>query len=122
MTTLHAAMPENRLISRDYSRDDLRGLIDLVARRWNVTRQEILGRRRCAHIAEPRQVVMYIARTVCRMPSSLIADEITRSDHTTILYGQRSIARRMTVDADLMLYVEAAKKEFLDLCKARRAA
>lgn len=69
-------------------------ILDEVARKYELSINELLGCRRSRHIAWPRQEVMYRASKETRASLPQIGAVLKR-DHTTILFGIRAHERRM---------------------------
>ncbi len=76
-------------------------IIRIVARYYNVARDEILSARRTASIVRPRQVAMYLARFLTLKSLPEIGRHIGDRDHTTILSGVNKIARLRKTDPGL---------------------
>ena len=73
---------------------------DRVASHYRLTRDEMLSNRRSRAVARPRQIAMYLAKTMT--PRSL--PEIGRRfgrDHTTVLHAVRAIEGRRAEDSEL---------------------
>lgn len=67
----------------------------MVCRRFpGVTRSDILSERRTKDIVLPRQIAIFLARTITLKSMPAIGRAFKR-DHTTILYGYRKIKRSM---------------------------
>jgi chromosomal replication initiator protein len=67
-------------------------LIELVARTWNTTVDELLGRDRSQKIAEPRQVAMYLLRQETDASLPQIGEVLGGRDHTTVMYAIEKIS------------------------------
>ncbi len=76
-------------------------IIELVAREWQVTTQELLGRDRSQKIAQPRQVAMYLLRkrTDCSLPQ--IGEILGGRDHSTVMYAIEKISNEIETKSDL---------------------
>ncbi len=81
---------------RNPSIDDI---IRVVAKYFGTTRVELLAHRRTAVIAFPRQIAMYLARTLTLRSLPEIGRRFANRDHTTIMHGHRKIARLILTDA-----------------------
>jgi chromosomal replication initiator protein len=76
----------------------------VVARQYNVSRQDLLSSRRTANVVRPRQVAMYLAKTLTLRSLPEIGRRFGGRDHTTVLHAVR------TVDADCKEDPEIAKQ------------
>ena len=63
----------------------------LVANHYNVTRGDIMSARRTANVVWPRQVAMYLAKTMTLRSLPEIGRRFGGKDHTTILHAVRKI-------------------------------
>lgn len=83
----------------EVSRKDLVHLIaDVVARHYALRISDIYGRTRLKSYAEARQVVMFAARTLCKMSYPEIGRRLENRDHTTVMSGVDVIDRRRQTD------------------------
>lgn len=84
-------------------------IVAVVASFYEVTTDDILGRRRSERFAFPRQVSMYLTRGRTRYSVCDIGDFIGGRDHTTVLHACRTIERRIGLDADTASHVNQIK-------------
>jgi hypothetical protein len=69
--------------------DDTTAILDRVAKKYGLTRRDLLGGSRCRHIAWPRQEAMAAIRAERRHLSyPAIARIFGGRDHTTIMHGE----------------------------------
>lgn len=80
---------------------ELDQVVDAVADYYGIDKGEIVGRRRSASVAEPRQVAMYLMRAETDASYPAIGQAIGGRDHTTILHGCEKITRLVERDANL---------------------
>jgi len=78
----------------------------VVARHYNVTRDDLISARRDRRLVYPRHIAMYLARTDAALPLPVIAREFCRGDHTTVIHAVRKIAA--LVETNLKLAGEIA--------------
>jgi chromosomal replication initiator protein len=83
----------------------------LVADYYNVTLDDMKGKRRDKHIVFPRQVAMYLVRE--ETPSSLpaIGKAFGGRDHTTALHSIEKIANELKEDERLRYEVQAIREK-----------
>ncbi len=84
-TALIDLLPQNRNIQPSK-------LIELVARAWNTSVDDLLGRDRSQKIAEPRQVAMYLLRQETDASLPQIGEVLGGRDHTTVMYAIEKIS------------------------------
>ena len=116
-------------LPRRISGDDI---VRAVACRYNVSRSDLASASREMHIVHPRQVAMYLVRTLTRKSFSEIGRRFFGGrDHTSVLHGVSKIRwaigergdkspsslRRPCVEIDQKLWqdIESLKRELLEL-------
>ena len=63
----------------------------VVARQYNVSRADLLSSRRTANVVRPRQIAMYLAKTLTLRSLPEIGRRFGGRDHTTVLHAVRKI-------------------------------
>ena len=63
----------------------------LVASNYNITVEDLKSKKRIAAIAVPRQIAMYICRTVLEESLPKIGIEFGGKDHTTVMHSVEKI-------------------------------
>lgn len=82
----------------------------VVARHYNVTRQELVSNRRTRIIVKPRQIAMYLSKTMTPRSYPEIGRHFGNRDHTTVLHAVRKIEGLMSKDTKLSHEVELLKR------------
>lgn len=85
-------------------------ILRVVAKHYNVTRADILSQRRTANVVKPRQVAMYLAKTLTLRSLPEIGRRFGGRDHTTVLHAVRKIEGLVGSDRSLADEVEALKR------------
>src|SRR5689334_9299949 len=83
----------------------------VVARQYNVSRSDLLSSRRAANVVRPRQVAMYLAKTLTLRSLPEIGRRFGGRDHTTVLHAVRKIEALVTKDTALCEEVESLKRQ-----------
>jgi chromosomal replication initiator protein len=83
----------------------------IVARHYNVSRPDLLSSRRTANVVRPRQVAMYLAKTLTLRSLPEIGRRFGGRDHTTVLHAVRKIEHLVGSDSALAEEVEALKRQ-----------
>ncbi|KIZ39288.1 MULTISPECIES: chromosomal replication initiator protein DnaA [Rhodopseudomonas] len=83
----------------------------IVARQYNVSRSDLLSSRRTANVVRPRQVAMYLAKTLTLRSLPEIGRRFGGRDHTTVLHAVRKIEGLVAKDAALSDEVELLKRQ-----------
>lgn len=71
----------------------------VVAAHYNITVEDLKSKKRNANISVPRQVAMYICRTVLEESLPKIGMEFGGKDHTTVMHSVDKIKKEITNDA-----------------------
>ena len=60
-------------------------VVDLVARKFNLTAEKLLGRDRTKDVAYPRQIAMYLLREEAKISFPQIGEALGGRDHSTVM-------------------------------------
>jgi chromosomal replication initiator protein len=83
----------------------------VVARQYNVSRSDLLSSRRTANVVRPRQVAMYLAKTLTLRSLPEIGRRFGGRDHTTVLHAVRKIEGLVGNDVALAEEIEILKRQ-----------
>ena len=83
----------------------------IVARHYNVSRGDLLSSRRTANVVRPRQVAMYLAKTLTLRSLPEIGRRFGGRDHTTVLHAVRKIENLVGNDTSLADEIETLKRQ-----------
>jgi chromosomal replication initiator protein len=83
----------------------------VVARQYNVSRADLLSSRRTANVVRPRQVAMYLAKTLTLRSLPEIGRRFGGRDHTTVLHAVRKIENLVNTDSALAQEIELLKRQ-----------
>ena len=88
-------------------------ILDIVAEHYNITIADLKSNKRSADIANPRQVAMYLIRTLSEKEYSLKAIGILLGgkDHSTVKYGIEKIEDEIKTDETLANTINIIKKK-----------
>ena len=82
-----------------------------VCTHFDITMEDLCGKRRSRDIARPRQIAMYMMRTMTELPLEKIGSLLGGRNHTTIMYACNLIASEIVTDPEM--------KEMIDDLSAR---
>ncbi|MFC3163241.1 chromosomal replication initiator protein DnaA [Ciceribacter thiooxidans] len=82
----------------------------VVARHYNVSRQELVSNRRTRMIVKPRQIAMYLSKTLTPRSFPEIGRRFGGRDHTTVLHAVRKIEELIGADTKLSHEIELLKR------------
>ena len=86
-------------------------IIDTVCEHFKIPIKDLRGSKRNANIAHPRQIAMYLCREMTDARFSDIAELLGRKDHSTIIYGYKTIKDEMDVSESTRNVVELLMKK-----------
>ncbi len=82
----------------------------VVAKHYNVSRQELVSNRRTRVIVKPRQIAMYLSKTLTPRSFPEIGRRFGGRDHTTVLHAVRKIEELISGDTKLSHEIELLKR------------
>ena len=82
----------------------------IVARQYNVSRADLLSSRRTANVVRPRQIAMFLAKTLTLRSLPEIGRRFGGRDHTTVLHAVRKIESLVGNDNVLAEEIELLKR------------
>jgi chromosomal replication initiator protein len=86
-------------------------IVDVVCEHFNVSKEDITSKKRNSEYVLPRQVIMYLIRTMTDTSLQTIADLLSKKDHTTIIHGVEKIADKIQTDEELSNKIDIIKKK-----------
>ena len=99
---------------REPKRVKIEDIQKLVAARYNVSRADILSERRTAAVVKPRQIAMYLSKSLTLRSLPEIGRRFGGRDHTTVLHAVRKIEKALGDDRTLSEEVELLKRMLMD--------
>jgi chromosomal replication initiator protein len=96
--------------TRDPKRVKIEDIQKLVATHFNVSRADILSSRRTANVVRPRQIAMYLSKTMTLRSLPEIGRRFGGRDHTTVLHAVRKIEGLVSTDSALSEELESFKR------------
>ncbi|MEP9376272.1 chromosomal replication initiator protein DnaA [Aquabacter sp. CN5-332] len=85
-------------------------ILRVVAKHYNVSRADLLSQRRTANVVKPRQIAMYLAKTLTLRSLPEIGRRFGGRDHTTVLHAVRKIDGLLATDRALAEEIEVLKR------------
>ena len=90
----------------------------IVADYFSLTPADLKGKKRTKAIVFPRQVAMYVVRSLTEFSTTEVGLEFGGRDHTTVLHACQRVAARLTTDATL----EPALHQIMNSLKQKTVA
>lgn len=95
---------------REPKRVKIEDIQRLVANHYNVSRADILSSRRTATVVRPRQIAMYLAKSLTLRSLPEIGRRFGGRDHTTVLHAVRKIEGMVAKDLELATEIDHLKR------------
>ena len=86
-------------------------IITTVAEHFGITNLEIASQKKNKEIVFPRQLAMYLCRTMTDVPLKTIGEYLGGRDHTTIMHGIDKISTELRTNEQLKSTIETLKKK-----------
>src|SRR3569623_2227791 len=96
--------------SREARRVRIEDILRIVSRHYKVPRNELLSSRRSRDVVRPRQIAMYLAKSLTSRSLPEIGRRFGGRDHTTVLHSVRKVEQMMKDDGDLCQEIELLKR------------
>lgn len=100
--------------SADSKRVRIEDIQKIVARQFNVNKNDLLSNRRTRVIVRPRQIAMYLAKVMTPRSLPEIGRRFGGRDHTTVLHAVRKIEALSAEDQKLAHEIELLKRLILE--------
>lgn len=91
--------PATQRIDKDLN-ERVNNLMKRICSEFDISKKELLSKRRLRYIVLPRQVLMYILRKEYKLTLERIATLLNKN-HATVLHSVNTIDNLMSYDSDL---------------------
>ncbi|PKM51089.1 MAG: chromosomal replication initiator protein DnaA [Firmicutes bacterium HGW-Firmicutes-7] len=98
------SLKENPAITIEY-------IVEVVSQHYNLNPEDITSKKRPREISYPRQIVMYLSRTLTDMSLPQIGNKLGKRDHTTIIHGYEKINTELKTDPILVNTISILTKK-----------
>ena len=86
-------------------------IINMVAEQFDITPADIVGNKRSSKIVYPRQIAMYLCRTMLDIPLTQVGTYIGNRDHTTVIHGINKIQDELETSEQTQKIIATLKKK-----------
>ena len=104
----------DRLMNNPIPEGRVDDILRVVSKHYNVSRADLLSQRRTATVVKPRQIAMYLAKTLTLRSLPEIGRRFGGRDHTTVLHAVRKIDGLIATDRALADEIEVLKRLTLE--------
>ena len=84
-------------------------IMDVVCEYFNVSKADLVGKKKNKEIVEPRQICMYLITEFLTTPLKEIGNIFGGRDHTTVIFARDKIAEQCNNETRIALYVKDLK-------------
>ena len=95
-------LQKEKIISADY-------IQEIVAKYFNIDKKDLISTKKSNDIAYPRQIAMYLCRTIGQMSFPKIGSEFGNRDHTTVMHAFNKIEKEVKENTNTKLIVDSVK-------------
>ena len=85
-------------------------IFSAVFKKYNVSKEDIKGKKRVKNITWARQVAIYLIREITELSFPDIG-EIVDKDHSTVIYSNNLVAKKITAEPMVNIEIEGLIKE-----------
>ena len=73
-------------------------IIDVVCKYYNVSKQDVTGKKKNKEVVDPRQMCIYLITELTDLPLTSIGGYFSGRDHTTIMHSRDKIADQARIN------------------------
>lgn len=95
-------LQKEKIISADY-------IQDVVSNYFKIDKKDLVSSKKSNDITYPRQIAMYLCRTVGQMSFPRIGKDFGGKDHTTVMHAYKKIEKEIKENTNTKLIVESVK-------------
>ena len=86
-------------------------IIEVVSEHFQISLDQMISKNRSSDIARPRQIAMYLCKTMTDIPLDSIGSLLGGRDHSTIIHGIKKIADEYDSNETTKNLIETIKKK-----------
>ena len=86
-------------------------IIEVVSEHFQISLEQIISKQRSNDIVRPRQIAMYLCKSMTNIPLDTIGTLLGKRDHSTIIHGIRKITEEYNSNENTRILIETIKKK-----------
>jgi chromosomal replication initiator protein len=86
-------------------------IIEVVTEHFNISMDQMISKTRSREIARPRQIAMYLCKTMTDAPLDSIGALLGKRDHSTIIHGVKTVAEEYDSNESTRDLIDTIKKK-----------
>ncbi|MEA3347485.1 MAG: chromosomal replication initiator protein DnaA [Pseudomonadota bacterium] len=102
-------LEEMNLLSWDEKNITIEEIIKAVSDHFKISTKDMLSRKKTRNIVFPRQVAMFLSRTITEESYPEIGNKFGGKDHTTVIYACKKIEKNISLDRKIATVIESLK-------------
>ena len=95
---------QNKVVTADL-------IIDVVCEHFQITREQIESRSRSADVAKPRQIAMYLCKSMTSLSQEAIGQKLGKKDHSTVIHGIRVVEKEYQSNENVRRTIDTIRKK-----------
>ena len=86
-------------------------IIEVVSEHFQISLDQMISKNRSSQIARPRQIAMYLCKTMTDTPLDSIGSLLGGRDHSTIIHGVNKVSEEYETNEDTHNLIDTIKKK-----------
>ncbi|MGN0351104.1 MAG: chromosomal replication initiator protein DnaA [Roseburia sp.] len=86
-------------------------IIEVVSEHFQISLDQMISKNRSSQIARPRQIAMYLCKTMTDTPLDSIGSLLGGRDHSTIIHGVNKVSEEYETNEDTKNLIDTIKKK-----------
>lgn len=115
LTEAYEAMKENMDEIKEGLSPDM--VIDTVCKYFNISKNDIVGKKKNKEIVEPRMICIYLICELLDLPLVAIGKKFGDRDHTTIMHARDKITEQLKTNNKIKVYITDIKDLLTKWCE-----
>lgn len=100
------ALVDTKNVSDSLNENNYDKLLSLVSKYYHITVSDLISSKRAYGYSLPRQITMYLLKSIYNLSYKKIGELLGKRDHSTILNGCRKIEEQIKINNDIKTVVE----------------
>jgi chromosomal replication initiator protein len=92
--------------NKDFIKSKITNVLDIVSDYYSISTTDLISKKRTRNFLYPRQIAMYIIKTLYDPPYKRIGSYFSNRDHSTVMHSVEKINNDMNVDKNIKIDVE----------------
>lgn len=93
-------------MQKDFVKSKIQNLLSIVSDYYNITTTDLVSKKRTRNFMYPRQIAMYLIKTIYDLPYKKIGSYFSNRDHSTVMHSVEKILNDMQIDHNVKIDVE----------------